>query len=295
MSTQDDIPDIVHTPPNHPTPIFVTDTNDANDTAVLPLTLHDLSTPQASRGIPAFLQSEPGDRLTLDSMLFVPAPLSRSASVASFASNISDIPDEVVPESELRQIEVDEYTIADAPRPNTASRMSVELAHRANRRARSQTGLSIDTSPIILKEATPEEAAVLSSARSHKSRRPSVARMSTFYSFSQASVHDDEEGQRGEELYEVEYNKPTAESMLTVTRKYATNYIRTTKYTVWSFLPVNLFNQFRRFYNLYFLLSAVFALLEPSLNPITEAFPLIVVLGITAIKDALEDYVPYLS
>ncbi|KAI9591889.1 hypothetical protein BDF19DRAFT_388940 [Syncephalis fuscata] len=75
--------------------------------------------------------------------------------------------------------------------------------------------------------------------------------------------------------------------------KYSTNYIRTTKYTLWSFIPVNLFFQFRRFYNIYFLLAAVFVLLEPSLDPTSELLPLFIVLFITAVKDGLEDYKRY--
>ncbi|RKP26375.1 hypothetical protein SYNPS1DRAFT_14278 [Syncephalis pseudoplumigaleata] len=76
-------------------------------------------------------------------------------------------------------------------------------------------------------------------------------------------------------------------------RQYPTNYIRTTKYTLWSFVPVNLFFQFRRFYNIYFLLAAIFVLLEPSLDPTSELLPLCIVLFITAVKDGLEDYKRY--
>lgn len=78
--------------------------------------------------------------------------------------------------------------------------------------------------------------------------------------------------------------------------RHRTNYIRTTKYTIWSFLPVNLFTQFRRFYNLYFLLSAILALVPlgvTPLSPATMVTPLIVVLAVTAAKDAYEDIKRY--
>ncbi|KNE71832.1 hypothetical protein AMAG_16264, partial [Allomyces macrogynus ATCC 38327] len=69
------------------------------------------------------------------------------------------------------------------------------------------------------------------------------------------------------------------------------NYIRTTKYTVWTFLPLNLFGQFRRVSNLYFLLAAIFSLVGSStISPLSEIAPLVFVLTVTAIKDALEDY-----
>ncbi|KAG0053093.1 hypothetical protein BGZ83_001685 [Gryganskiella cystojenkinii] len=75
--------------------------------------------------------------------------------------------------------------------------------------------------------------------------------------------------------------------------KYPTNNIKTTKYTLVTFLPVNLLFQFKRFYNIYFLCAAVFVCAEPSLSPVTEILPLTLVLTITAIKDALEDYRRY--
>ncbi|CAJ1074205.1 probable phospholipid-transporting ATPase VD isoform X2 [Xyrichtys novacula] len=79
-------------------------------------------------------------------------------------------------------------------------------------------------------------------------------------------------------------------------KKYKGNAIRTTKYSLLTFLPMNLFQQFHRAANLYFLFLAL-------LNwvPVVEAFqkeitmiPLVVVLTVIAIKDALEDYRRYL-
>ena len=52
--------------------------------------------------------------------------------------------------------------------------------------------------------------------------------------------------------------------------------------------------QFRRFYNLYFLLAAIIALLPYSISPIspiTAVLPLMLVLVVTMIKDGYEDYV----
>ncbi|XP_078073117.1 phospholipid-transporting ATPase VD [Mustelus asterias] len=80
-----------------------------------------------------------------------------------------------------------------------------------------------------------------------------------------------------------------------VFRNYMTNRIQTTKYTLLNFIPRNLFEQFHRAANLYFLLIVV-------LNwvPLVEAFqkeitmlPLVVVLAIIAIKDGIEDYRRY--
>ncbi|XP_060134863.1 phospholipid-transporting ATPase VD isoform X6 [Zootoca vivipara] len=80
-----------------------------------------------------------------------------------------------------------------------------------------------------------------------------------------------------------------------VSRLYKTNRIRTTKYRIWNFLPKNIFEQFHRAANLYFLFIVL-------LNwvPVVEAFrkeitmiPLVVVLTIIAVKDGVEDYAKY--
>uniref|UniRef100_A0A4W5PM87 Phospholipid-transporting ATPase n=1 Tax=Hucho hucho TaxID=62062 RepID=A0A4W5PM87_9TELE len=68
------------------------------------------------------------------------------------------------------------------------------------------------------------------------------------------------------------------------------NGIRTTKYSLLSFIPMNLFQQFHRVANLYFLFLVM-------LNwvPVVEAFqkdiiPILLVLSVTAVKDIWEDY-----
>ncbi|RUS20286.1 hypothetical protein BC937DRAFT_95535 [Endogone sp. FLAS-F59071] len=74
--------------------------------------------------------------------------------------------------------------------------------------------------------------------------------------------------------------------------RYASNRIQTAKYTVISFLPKNLFEQFRGVANLYFLflvilqMFPIFGATEPGL----AVMPIGAILLITAIKDAVEDY-----
>jgi len=71
------------------------------------------------------------------------------------------------------------------------------------------------------------------------------------------------------------------------------NYIKTSKYSVLTFLPLNLFEQFQRLANFYFLCLLVLQVIPAisSLTPITTAVPLIGVLALTAIKDAYDDFV----
>lgn len=72
---------------------------------------------------------------------------------------------------------------------------------------------------------------------------------------------------------------------------YPTNQNITSKYTIITFLPRNLFEQFRRIANIFFLGIAIlqffpeFATVSPGL----VILPLLVVLGITALKDGYED------
>jgi len=72
---------------------------------------------------------------------------------------------------------------------------------------------------------------------------------------------------------------------------YPSNRITTTKYTTISFLPKNLFEQFHRFANLYFI-SIVLLNWIPQINAFGKEIamlPVMFVLGVTAIKDLFED------
>ncbi|KAL3209626.1 hypothetical protein MRX96_038057 [Rhipicephalus microplus] len=80
-------------------------------------------------------------------------------------------------------------------------------------------------------------------------------------------------------------------------RGFADNAVRTTKYTLLSFVPRNLFEQFHRFANLYFL-GIVLLNWVPQINAFGKEvamIPVLFVLGVTAIKDAFEDHRRYVS
>lgn len=80
-------------------------------------------------------------------------------------------------------------------------------------------------------------------------------------------------------------------------RGFANNAVRTTKYTLLSFVPRNLFEQFHRFANLYFL-GIVLLNWVPQINAFGKEvamIPVLFVLGVTAIKDAFEDHRRYVS
>ncbi|KAM4808817.1 phospholipid-transporting ATPase IC [Rhinophrynus dorsalis] len=73
--------------------------------------------------------------------------------------------------------------------------------------------------------------------------------------------------------------------------KYAGNAIKTYKYNPITFLPLNLFEQFKRAANAYFLVLLILQTI-PQISTVswsTTLIPLLLVLGITAIKDLVDD------
>ncbi|KAJ6795622.1 putative phospholipid-transporting ATPase 9 [Iris pallida] len=72
---------------------------------------------------------------------------------------------------------------------------------------------------------------------------------------------------------------------------YGTNYVSTTKYNLATFVPKSLFEQFRRVANVYFLVSGCLAFtpLAPY-AAVSAIIPLIVVIGATMAKEAVEDW-----
>uniref|UniRef100_A0AAQ5X4S3 Phospholipid-transporting ATPase n=1 Tax=Amphiprion ocellaris TaxID=80972 RepID=A0AAQ5X4S3_AMPOC len=73
---------------------------------------------------------------------------------------------------------------------------------------------------------------------------------------------------------------------------YKGNKIRTTKYSLLSFLPKNLFEQLHRFANVYFIFLAAlnFVPVVEAFQPEISLIPIILVLSVTAVKDIWEDY-----
>ncbi|KAI9694362.1 MAG: hypothetical protein M1820_008962 [Bogoriella megaspora] len=74
--------------------------------------------------------------------------------------------------------------------------------------------------------------------------------------------------------------------------RFTRNKIRTAKYTPLSFIPKNLYFQFHNIANVYFLLIIIFQIFPifGATNPGLGSVPLIVIVVLTAIKDAIEDW-----
>ncbi|XP_011096893.1 probable phospholipid-transporting ATPase 5 [Sesamum indicum] len=78
--------------------------------------------------------------------------------------------------------------------------------------------------------------------------------------------------------------------------KYPNNYVSTTKYNLITFLPRALFEQFRRVANLYFLLAAILSVTPlAAFNPVSVIAPLVFVVGLSMLKEAIEDWHRFLQ
>lgn len=72
---------------------------------------------------------------------------------------------------------------------------------------------------------------------------------------------------------------------------YGDNYVRTTKYTLATFIPKSLFEQFRRVANFYFLVVAILSFFPVApYSAVSNVVPLVVVVAATMIKEFIEDF-----
>ncbi|KAK3926702.1 putative phospholipid-transporting ATPase IF [Frankliniella fusca] len=78
--------------------------------------------------------------------------------------------------------------------------------------------------------------------------------------------------------------------------KYPNNKLVSAKYTVWTFLPLNMFEQFRRIANFYFLVATIIVMcINSPVSPWTSLLPLLFVVMVTAAKQGYEDFLRHRS
>ena len=123
-------------------------------------------------------------------------------------------------------------------------------------------------------------------------RRRRNIHLSKLYSISCfKSSSSDDHSQIGKRGYSrvVYCNEP--DNLEAVQLNYRGNYVSTTKYTAFNFIPKSLFEQFRRVANIYFLIVACvsFSPLAPY-TALSIVAPLLVVIGATMVKEAVEDW-----
>ena len=78
-------------------------------------------------------------------------------------------------------------------------------------------------------------------------------------------------------------------------QKFCDNSIRTSQYTLYSFLPLALINQYKTPFNWFFLIQAIIDCIPSisSVSPVTTIAPVVIVLIISLIREAVEDYRKY--
>ncbi|XP_061548497.1 phospholipid-transporting ATPase IH isoform X5 [Phycodurus eques] len=82
---------------------------------------------------------------------------------------------------------------------------------------------------------------------------------------------------------------PGAEAF--IQQRFPDNRIVSSKYTFWNFIPKNMFEQFRRVANFYFLIIFLVQLIiDTPTSPVTSGLPLFFVITVTAIKQGYEDW-----
>ena len=144
--------------------------------------------------------------------------------------------------------------------------MSSSFRQRLRERLSYYTGGSVPNSP---SHARPNRAGSAGDVHASSAPNPSAA--------------SDEAGS-----FSVVMNDPAANSA----QRFPSNFIKTSKYTLLTFLPLNLFEQFRRFANIYFL-TCILIQIIPNVSPFpiyTTVIPLAVILAVSAIKEGVEDY-----
>ncbi|KAK9750496.1 hypothetical protein RND81_02G200700 [Saponaria officinalis] len=124
-------------------------------------------------------------------------------------------------------------------------------------------------------------------------RRKKKLRFSKIYSFhcGKASFEEEEHSQIGGPGFSRVVFSNESEEITGRNYNYPENYVSTTKYTLATFVPKSLFEQFRRVANFYFLVTGILAF--TSLAPysvVSAVVPLIFVIGVSMLKEGIEDW-----
>ncbi|XP_037384573.1 phospholipid-transporting ATPase IH isoform X2 [Talpa occidentalis] len=89
----------------------------------------------------------------------------------------------------------------------------------------------------------------------------------------------------------VGHKEPPPGTEAYIPQRFPDNRIVSSKYTFWNFIPKNLFEQFRRIANFYFLIIFLVQLIiDTPTSPVTSGLPLFFVITVTAIKQGYEDW-----
>ncbi|KAL2885752.1 phospholipid-translocating P-type ATPase [Ceratocystis lukuohia] len=166
--------------------------------------------------------------------------------------------------------------------------MSPSETHRARWATRKMT----------VKSSNNKRASIIGRLANRKSLIGEKKRMSVAESDEHDHDHDDDESVEEEEVASgrrLYFNLPLPDDLKDEeghpAQQFPRNKVRTAKYTPLSFIPKNLYFQFHNVANIFFLFMVilVFFPIFGGENPGLNAAPLIFIVAVTAIKDAVED------
>ena len=82
-----------------------------------------------------------------------------------------------------------------------------------------------------------------------------------------------------------------------ILQKLPNNAVKTTKYYWWSFLPVYLFNQFKYFINLFFLIVAILSCIPQiqAASPVASIVPLCIMLAFSTVREFIDEIRKYIA
>uniref|UniRef100_A0A4W6EM78 Phospholipid-transporting ATPase n=1 Tax=Lates calcarifer TaxID=8187 RepID=A0A4W6EM78_LATCA len=115
--------------------------------------------------------------------------------------------------------------------------------------------------------------------------------LNTLLSFSLSSQCVGEENWVDSRTIYIGHKEPPPGTEAFIQQRFPDNRIVSSKYTFWNFIPKNMFEQFRRVANFYFLIIFLVQLMiDTPTSPITSGLPLFFVITVTAIKQGYEDW-----
>ena len=79
--------------------------------------------------------------------------------------------------------------------------------------------------------------------------------------------------------------------------RYPSNFIKTSKYSILTFLPKSIFLQFKKYANIYFLITAILQFIPAIslLSPFSAIAPVIFVISLAVLREGYEDYLRHVS
>jgi len=153
-----------------------------------------------------------------------------------------------------------------------------------------QTPFIVQTSPTHVQQSASSSSIASTEERN---RQRSTTSGSTTEKIEEEEIKLDAalEGEQEQSFRKVYSNSNPEGKVLNLLTAYSSNAVKTTKYTWYNFLLMNVYQQFHRLANFFFLFVALLTLIPgiTNISPLSCFIPLLFVLAVTAVKEAYDD------